>query len=392
MPRRPNAPREPPGKYGALARDVESGVRGAWTSADADAPTPTATGGRKDGDAEGTDVDAGAAREGRKRASRRKLRPPPPTTAPKQKLWKRVVGFFYDNLWIAFVAYVLGAVVALRELPGEGFMDPTDAVYFVAISATTVGYGDMSPKTDAGKVFVMGLLITGVALAGVAMSKVTDWILKAQERAMNAVMERSRARMDADMATLRAQVGANAGVGVDAAMKAPPTKAERAPKAKFSPLAQAAVAIVFVVSLGAVVMHRLEDISFLDGCYWSIVTSTTVGYGDVTPKTREGKIFASVYCFITVGVMAWAIGQVASSSVESEVEKHSKLKEFKLTPEWLASQGGEKGYVDSSDFLKAMLLAMGKCEQSDFDTINSRFKELDVNGDQTLDAKDLLGA
>jgi potassium channel subfamily K len=39
-----------------------------------------------------------------------------------------------------------------------------------------------------------------------------------------------------------------------------------------------------------------------------------------------------------------------------------------------------------------MLLAMGKCEQSDFDTVAARFNELDVNGDRTLDAKDLLGA
>jgi hypothetical protein len=152
------------------------------------------------------------------------------------------------------------------------------------------------------------------------------------------------------------------------------------------------VAIAVVVILGAVVMHRLENISFLDGCYWSIVTSTTVGYGDVTPKTQSGRIFASFYCFITVGVMAWAIGQIASSSVESQVEKHAQLKAFKLTPEWLAAQGGDKGYVDEFDFAKAMLLAMGKCEQSDFDTVAARFNELDVNGDRTLDAKDLLGA
>jgi formate--tetrahydrofolate ligase len=42
MPRRPNAPREAPGKYGAMARDEESGVRAAWTSA-SDATTTTTT-------------------------------------------------------------------------------------------------------------------------------------------------------------------------------------------------------------------------------------------------------------------------------------------------------------------------------------------------------------
>ena len=387
MPRRPNAPREAPGKYGAMARDEESGVRAAWTSAD-DATTTTTT-----TTTDANDDDAG--RRMRTRLKRKGARPGPPNAEPPKKLAKRIVGFFYDNLWIAFVAYALGAMFILQKIPGESdFAKPADAAYFVAISATTVGYGDMSPKTDEGKVFVMVLLVTGVAMAGVAMTKVTDWILKAQERAMNAVMERSKARMAVDMAKLRAQVGADARADQDEELKrALANKEERTFRAKqLSPLARALVAIAVVVILGAVVMHQLENISFLDGCYWSIVTSTTVGYGDVTPKTQSGRIFASFYCFITVGVMAWAIGQIASSSVESQVEKHAQLKAFKLTPEWLAAQGGDKGYVDEFDFAKAMLLAMGKCEQSDFDTVAARFNELDVNGDRTLDAKDLLGA
>jgi potassium channel subfamily K len=385
MPRRPNAPREAPGKYGAMARDEESGVRAAWTSA-SDATTTTTT-------TDANDDDGG--RRMRTRSKRKGARPGPPKAEPPKKLAKRIVGFVYDNLWIAFAAYALGAMCILQKIPGESdFAKPADAAYFVAISATTVGYGDMSPKTDEGKVFVMVLLVTGVAIAGVAMTKVTDWILKAQERAMNAVMERSKARMAVDMAKLRAQVGADAGADQDEELKrALANKEERTFRAKqLSPLARALVAIAVVVILGAVVMHRLENISFLDGCYWSIVTSTTVGYGDVTPKTQSGRIFASFYCFITVGVMAWAIGQIASSSVESQVEKHAQLKAFKLTPEWLAAQGGDKGYVDEFDFAKAMLLAMGKCEQSDFDTVAARFNELDVNGDRTLDAKDLLGA
>lgn len=38
-----------------------------------------------------------------------------------------------------------------------------------------------------------------------------------------------------------------------------------------------------------------------------------------------------------------------------------------------------------------MLIAVGKLEASDFDSVATRFKELDVNGDGSLDAKDLMG-
>jgi hypothetical protein len=39
-----------------------------------------------------------------------------------------------------------------------------DALYFSVISLATVGYGDFTPKTDAGKIFTMVYLIIGIAI------------------------------------------------------------------------------------------------------------------------------------------------------------------------------------------------------------------------------------
>ena len=45
----------------------------------------------------------------------------------------------------------------------EGW-SPLDAFYFCAITLTTVGYGDLSPQTDAGKLFTVFYLFTGIGL------------------------------------------------------------------------------------------------------------------------------------------------------------------------------------------------------------------------------------
>jgi len=37
-----------------------------------------------------------------------------------------------------------------------------DAIYFSAYTMTTVGYGDFTPKTDAGKIFTIIYVFTGV--------------------------------------------------------------------------------------------------------------------------------------------------------------------------------------------------------------------------------------
>ena len=39
-----------------------------------------------------------------------------------------------------------------------------DALYFTVTTLTTVGYGDFSPKTDAGKIFTIFYIFVGIGL------------------------------------------------------------------------------------------------------------------------------------------------------------------------------------------------------------------------------------
>lgn len=41
---------------------------------------------------------------------------------------------------------------------------PVDAIYFAAMTLTTVGYGDFVPKTDVGKMFTAVYAFTGIGL------------------------------------------------------------------------------------------------------------------------------------------------------------------------------------------------------------------------------------
>ncbi len=59
------------------------------------------------------------------------------------------------------------------------------------------------------------------------------------------------------------------------------------------------------VLLGALAFSYAEGIEFwYDSIYWAITTATTVGFGDVTPKTDHGKQIANVLMF--VGIISWA--------------------------------------------------------------------------------------
>lgn len=45
-----------------------------------------------------------------------------------------------------------------------------DAFYFCVVTLATVGYGDITPKTDAGKIFTSFYILIGVSIIGTFLS------------------------------------------------------------------------------------------------------------------------------------------------------------------------------------------------------------------------------
>jgi voltage-gated potassium channel Kch len=53
-----------------------------------------------------------------------------------------------------------------------------------------------------------------------------------------------------------------------------------------------------------------------DALWWAIVTVTTVGYGDVSPATAEGRLIAVALMLIGIGVISALTATIASFFVE----------------------------------------------------------------------------
>lgn len=57
--------------------------------------------------------------------------------------------------------------------------------------------------------------------------------------------------------------------------------------------------------------------------YWAIVTLTTVGYGDISPNTPLGQLFASIIMILGYGIIAVPTGIVTSELVKTEKKEIS---------------------------------------------------------------------
>lgn len=57
------------------------------------------------------------------------------------------------------------------------------------------------------------------------------------------------------------------------------------------------------LGVGTIVYHLVEGWSWIDSLYFSIITLTTIGYGDFSPKTDGGKVFTIFYIIVGIGII-----------------------------------------------------------------------------------------
>ena len=94
------------------------------------------------------------------------------------------------------------------------------------------------------------------------------------------------------------------------------------------------MSVLAAILLGTVVFHLVEGWSILDSLYVTAQTVTTVGFGDLTPRTVFGRIFATLFMVVGVGIVLYALTSTVQSIVHSELfaqyghsRKMSKLRE-----------------------------------------------------------------
>ncbi len=107
-----------------------------------------------------------------------------------------------------------------------------------------------------------------------------------------------------------------------------------------------AIAIMFIIvifaSVGIYIFeHNVQPETFGSvprAMWWAIVTLTTVGYGDVTPITPQGKIFATFITIAGVGLVSLPAGIIASGFTE---QLRLRREKFEMEVEHLVHDDGK---------------------------------------------------
>jgi hypothetical protein len=141
---------------------------------------------------------------------------------------------------------------------------------------------------------------------------------------------------------------------------------------------------IFASILAGLIVGVIEGWPALDCFYYTLITITTVGFGDFSPKSEGARIFAIFYLPLAVVTVAHGIG-----SILNELSARSVMKTKISMKELLDMDADGDGKVSQLEYLSYMLVKLNKADQDDIDGIIAQFHKLDRDGSGELDRDDL---
>lgn len=110
----------------------------------------------------------------------------------------------------------------------------------------------------------------------------------------------------------------------------------------------ALMALAAAILFGTIGFHFIERWSLVDSFYVTVQTLTTVGYGDQTPRSGAGRVFAIIVMLLGAGGVALAVSTIVQSIVQSELvetfgQRRRSRKVSKLRNHFIVCGSGRVG-------------------------------------------------
>ncbi|KAE8734312.1 Two-pore potassium channel 5 [Hibiscus syriacus] len=247
-----------------------------------------------------------------------------------------------------------------------------DALYFCVVTMCTIGYGDIIPNSVATKLFSILFVLVGFGFIDILLSAMVCYVLDLQESYLLRTVEHEGQKKDSarsyiiDVKKGRMRIRMKVGLALGV--------------------------VVLCIGIGVGVMHFVESLVWLDAFYLSVMSVTTVGYGDRAFKTMSGRIFAAIWLLVSTLAVARAFLYLAEARVDKRHRSMAKwvLGQDMTVSEFLAADIDNNGFVSKSEFVIYKLKEMGKVSEKDIMQISETFDRLDAGNCGRITLADLM--
>ncbi|CAE7878016.1 Pka-R2 [Symbiodinium microadriaticum] len=280
--------------------------------------------------------------------------------------------------------YLLLAILLFSSLEGWSWVD---CVYFAVITLMTVGYGDFAPKHWGSRLLLVFFVLISLVIVATSIGEFLEGLVTLEIR-----NERARKALQLK----QARVGVFDKLGQKKAWR------------RKALGCLAALVTLLGVSSGIARIAVQNCATWADALYFSVVTLSTIGYGDLTPIAEPGSrvvigflalLGVPVFGIVLAKIVEIAYGRAKSNSMPCVVggltnEKFDELVDF---TDKLWRGGGYNSHPQQSlreqitpfEFLCFILTQNETVSLDEIKLIMANFSELDLTKTGLLEQQDV---
>ncbi|KAI6214836.1 Potassium channel subfamily K member 18 [Aphelenchoides besseyi] len=210
---------------------------------------------------------------------------------------------YIDNttriLFQAFDTHYISAAHLINTSTAENSWTMTTSIFFTTTLLTTIGYGNQAPVTTHGRLICILYALFGVPLILITVADIGKFFSENIIRSCDFYRELKKKNQDSNsMNTLDDEENQEkkelAQLGLDQ-------------YGSNVPILLVLFLLISYMGVGAILLARWEKWSFFEGFYFSFITMTTIGFGDIVPLKQQFFMFDLFYIIIGLAITTMCI-------------------------------------------------------------------------------------
>jgi potassium channel subfamily K len=186
---------------------------------------------------------------------------------------------------VLYIILVVTIFLTSGSFKGYTTFKPVDALYFTVVTLCTIGYGDIVPDTTFTKLFTCVFILVGFGFVDILLNGLVTYICDRQEAVLLSAVDENKFNsmvqaymVDTEKGRMRIRIKVGLALAV----------------------------VIGCIAIGTIMVHFLEDMSWVNSFYLSVTSVTTVGYGDYAFSTIRGRCFAVIWLLVSTLAVARA--------------------------------------------------------------------------------------
>lgn len=188
----------------------------------------------------------------------------------------------------------------------------------------TIGYGDIAPLTPATKLFACFFVLVGFGFIDILLSGVVNYVLDLQESMILTGIQMGTEPIEKQNRGSRENEEGKKGKKGFRNYIVDVAKGRMRIRLK---VGLALGVVVLCIGIGALMLNLVEDLDWLDSIYLSVMSVTTVGYGDRAFRTMYGRLFAAIWLLVSTLMVARAFLYLAEARID---KRHRRIANWVL--------------------------------------------------------------